>query len=75
MNLSDDFYIRLTEHRGGCRCQDPTTSPPCSNCTNELTDSEASEVLSSFIGVWTNRELLKCQQELIENDYTGDLRA
>lgn len=73
VDLPDDFYKRLVEHRGGCRCTWPDAHPPCGACTNEMSDAEATEVLQSFIGEKSNQWLIDVQTALLEDDYTAEL--
>ena len=39
-----EFYKKLLEMRDGCRCQHPNGSPPCSACTNPITEDEVEEL-------------------------------
>ena len=59
----------LLDNRGGCRCQDPNASPPCNNCTSPITDSEASEMLSGWIGIVPKVVILDLLQQLIDDGH------
>jgi hypothetical protein len=72
-DIPDYFYTGLTDYRGGCRCMHPNAAPPCSACTNAMTDEEASVILTSLAGLMPRHELFSLQTILIDNGYDANI--
>ena len=75
MDLPDTFFERMLRIRGGCRCSNPNTYPPCNSCTDGLTDAEANKILSELALELPVTETLRIQTMLIESGYDGTINT